>query len=63
MSVTVEQFAQSLIRILNPRPGQPRPDYILVNTFVAAVEQALVPPKNADTRSTNQEREPNRRLS
>ena len=58
MPVTVEQFAQSLIRILNPRPGQPRPDYILVNTFVAAVEQALIPPKNADTGSINGEREP-----
>jgi hypothetical protein len=48
MPVTVEQFAQSLIKILHPRPGQPRSDYLLVDNFVAAVEQALVPPKNAD---------------
>jgi len=58
MSITVEQFAQSLIKILNLGPGQPRPDYLLVNNFVAAVQQALVPPKNANARSTNEEREP-----
>ena len=58
MSVTVEQFAQSLIKILNPRPGQPRPDYLLVDNFVAAVQQALVPPKNADARSSIEETEP-----
>jgi hypothetical protein len=57
MPVTVEQFAQSLIKILNPRPGQPRPDYLLVDNFVAAVEQALVPPKNADA-AASQERKP-----
>jgi hypothetical protein len=56
MPVTVEQFAQSLIKILNPRPGQPRPDYLLVDNFVAAVEQALVPPKN--TNAASQERKP-----
>jgi hypothetical protein len=56
MPVTVEQFAQSLIKILNPRPGQPRPDYLLVDNFVAAVQQALLPPKNADA-AASQERE------
>jgi hypothetical protein len=43
MSVTVEQFARSLIKTLMPRPGQAA-GYLLVQNFCAAVQQALVPP-------------------